>query len=307
MALTLVPLALLRVAGRWAARITDIYGWRDQALLVLAGSTAYALIAFGVSQVCDLSGAAVVSAGTAVACSGLVSITGLGLGILAAKGGWTSAWVRLPESVWPALVAAGATGAALVCLAASVGAIAILARWSAAVGLGQALGSGWADAVGVLLASVAYLPNMIMWVLAYVSGPGILIGGGATASVFSVTGGLLPTVPMLAAVPAEPGQFAPLLLLLVVSAGAVGAFVMRRHISLDLREELGMMIVSSTLVSLSVLLLAWLSGGSLGANRLSDLGPRPVVTALCVWGLTLVGSLLVPLVAAAARRRVPSS
>jgi uncharacterized membrane protein len=159
----------------------------------------------------------------------------------------------------------------------------------------------------VLLASVAYLPNMIMWVLAYVSGPGILIGGGATASVFSVTGGLLPTVPMLAAVPAEPGQFAPLLLLLVVSAGAVGAFVMRRHISLDLREELGMMIVSSTLVSLSVLLLAWLSGGSLGANRLSDLGPRPVVTALCVWGLTLVGSLLVPLVAAAARRRVPSS
>ena len=304
LALMLVPLSLLRAAGAWAARITAVQGRLDQALLVLAGTTAYSLIAFGVSQVCDLGGAATVSVGMTVGWSGVVAVIGLSMGILSAKGGWPMVWSSLPEFVRAALAGAVATGAALIALSAVVGVVAVLARWSQVVGLGQALGSGWTDAIGVCLLSLVYLPNLLMWVLAYISGPGLIIGGGATASVFSVTGGLLPSIPVLAAVPSEPGRGAPLLLLLVVAAGVLGVVIVQRHWSFELRDHAGVVVVSTTIVSIVVLLFMWLSGGALGAARLGYLGPRPLLTALSVWALTTAGALVVALISALRRPRV---
>ena len=304
LALMLVPLSLLRAAGAWAARITAVQGRLDQALLVLAGTTAYSLIAFGVSQVCDLGGAATVSVGMTVGWSGVVAVIGLSMGILSAKGGWPMVWSSLPEFVRAALAGAVATGAALIALSAVVGVVAVLARWSQVVGLGQALGSGWTDAIGVCLLSLVYLPNLLMWVLAYISGPGLIIGGGATASVFSVTGGLLPSIPVLAAVPSEPGRGAPLLLLLVAAAGVPGAVIVQRHWSFELRDQVGALIVSTTIVSIVVLVFMWLSGGALGAARLGYLGPRPLLTALSVWALTTAGALVVALISALRRPRV---
>ena len=302
LALLAVPLSLLRIAGRWAARITDVDGWLDRALLVLAGSTAYALIAFGISQICDLGGAAAVTPAMAVAWSAGVSATGLSLGILSAKGGWAAMWTRLPEFVQGVLIAAGAMGATLITVASGVGAIALLANWSGVVSLGRALGSGWTDIVGVTLVSLAYLPNLIRWVLAYISGAGLVIGGGATASVFSVSGGLLPAFPALAAIPSDPSPMAPLLLLLVLLAGAVGAVVVRRHFGFQTRDEAGVIVVGATVVSLGALVLTWLSGGALGAGRLSYLGPKPALTAACLWGLVVAGGLVVTLASAALPR-----
>jgi len=302
LALLAVPLTLLRLAGRWAARITDVNGWLDQSLLVLAGTTAYALIAFGVSQMCDLGGAATVTPAMAVGWSAGVSAVGLSLGILSAKGGWASLWIQLPEFVQGAVLAAGSMAATLIAATSGVGAIALLANWSGVVGLGRSLGSGWTDIVGVTLVSLVYLPNLILWVLAYICGAGLVIGGGATASVFCVSGGLLPAFPALAAIPSAPGQLAPLLLVLVVLAGAIGAVVLRRHFTFQIRDEAGAIVVGASIVSTVVLLLTWLSGGGLGAGRLSYLGPKPVLTGLWVWGLITAGGLLVTLVAAALPR-----
>jgi hypothetical protein len=268
----------------------------DQALLVLAGSTAYALIAFGVSQICDLGGTATVTPAMAVGWSAVVSAVGLSLGILSAKGGWVIVWTQVPEFVKGALTAAAAISATLIAVSAGVGAVALLANWSGVVGLGRALGSGWTDIAGVLLVSLVYLPNLIVWVLAYISGAGLAIGGGATASVFAVSGGLLPSFPALAAIPSDPGRFAPMLLILVLLAGAAGSVVVRRHFGFQTRDEAGVIVVGTTIVSFAVLGLTGLSGGGLGAGRLSYLGPKPVMTALWVWGLTVAGGLLVTLV-----------
>jgi len=296
MALLVIPLSLLRIAGRWAARITSVQGWVDHALLVVAGTTAYMLIAFGVSQLCDLNGVASVSTPMTVISSGIIGALGLALGILGAKGGWGMVWSQIPADVRPILIAASSIACALVSFCAAIGIIALLANWSTVIGLGSALGTGLTDVLGVLLVTCAYLPNLIVWVLGYISGAGVVIGGGATASVFSVSGGLLPSVPVLAAIPSEPGRLAPLLLVLPVLAGVIGALILHRRFVFQLRNEVLALLSASALVSMAVLGLAWLSGGSLGAARLSYLGPKPFLTAVAVFVLTSAGAVVCALI-----------
>lgn len=291
LALMAVPLALLRISGRWAARITSVEGWTDQALLVVAGTTAYALIAFGVSQFCDLGGAATVSPAMAVGWAGVIGALGLSLGVLSAKGGWRQVWSLTPEHVRPTLVAAAGTSCALIAISAAVGVFSLLINWKAVTGLEHALAGSVIDLVGILFLTLAYLPNLIVWVLAYVSGAGIVIGGGATATVFSISGGLLPSIPVLAAIPSDPGRLAPLLLLLPVAAGVVGALIVHHRYELELRDKVIALVLGCALVAMATLTLTWLSGGSLGAARLAYLGPKPVLTALCVFGLTVAGSV----------------
>ena len=295
--LVVIPLSLLRIAGRWAARISAVEGWVDQGLLVVAGTTAYALIAFGVSQLCDLDGAAQVSPSTAVGWSAAIAALGLWLGILSAQGGWARVRSALPVDVRPVALAAASIACALLALSGAIAAVALLANWSAAISLGQAMGTGPTDVLGVLVLSLAYVPNLLVWALGYISGAGVVIGGGASATVFSVSGGLLPSIPVLAAIPANPGQLAPLLLVLPVLAGVAGGVILRRRIHLELRDELLALAAASAVVSVGVLVLAWLSGGSLGAARLSYLGPKPLLTALCVFGLTAAGSMAFALIA----------
>ena len=291
MALLLIPLCLLRIAGRWAARISNVEGWVDQGLLVVAGTTAYSLIAFGVSQLCDLGGAADVSPAMAVGAAGVVAAVGLALGILSAKGGWDLLRSAMPAEVQPVAIASAAMASALLGLSAAVGALALLANWSSVVTLGRALGTGPTDVLGTLVLTLVYVPNLLVWVLGYISGAGVMIGGASTATVFSVGGGLLPSIPVLAAIPAQPARLAPLLLLAPVIAGVVGGVVLRRRMALELRDEVLALAAGSAVVSVGVLGLAWLSGGSLGADRLSYLGPKPLLTALCVFGLATAGAV----------------
>jgi Family of unknown function (DUF6350) len=289
-ALLLIPLSLLRIAGRWAARITAVQGWVDQTLLVVAGTTAYVLIAFGVSQLCDLNGAAQVSTAMTVFWSALIGSAGLALGILAAKGGWRQVWTYIPDDVRPVLIAAAAMAWTLTAICAAMGAVALIMNWSGVIGLSRALGTSVTDVLGIFVLSCVYLPNLLLWVLGYISGVGVVIGGGATANVFSVSGGLLPSIPVLAAIPADPGRFAPLLVVLPVLAGAVGAIVLHKRFTFELRDEILSLLSASAVVAFGVLGVAWLSAGSLGADRLSYLGPKPLLTALAVFALTACGA-----------------
>ncbi len=296
LALVVIPLSLLRIAGRWAARISAVEGWVDQGLLVVAGTTAYALLAFGVSQLCDLGGAAQVSPAMAVGWSAATAAVGLTLGIGSAHGGWARVRSALPVEVLPVALAAASIACALLALSAAIAVVALIANWSTVISLGQAMSTGPTDVLGVLVLSLVYVPNLLVWALGYISGAGVVIGGGACATVFSVSGGLLPSIPVLAAIPSDPGRLAPLLLFLPVLAGVAGGVILHRRIHLELRDEVLALAAGSAVVSVGVLVLAWLSGGSLGAARLSYLGPKPLLTALCVFGLTAAGSIAFALI-----------
>ena len=90
------------------------------------------------------------------------------------------------------------------------------------------------DAVGgvvLAVAELAYLPNLVVWALAWLTGAGFAVGEGTHFAPDGVVGGALPAVPMLGALPAADiaGPATSLVPLLVVAVGAlVGLYVHRR-------------------------------------------------------------------------------
>jgi hypothetical protein len=287
-----VVLALLVAAGRWAVRISPVPSYGGLALLVALGSVAYAAIGVLVAAFASLAGATVSGPAAAVA-TGLLAAVGLGAGAVAGSDTGRGLVADLPVLVRRAAVAGLASGAALVAFSAIAALGALAAHWSLVRGMTHQVAPGAGDAVGITLTTLAYLPNLLVWALAYVCGPGFGVGGGATVDPFSASGGLLPAVPVLGAIPSPAPALGPLLLLLPVLAGVVGAVVLRRrHRDLELLDEALALLAGALAVGIVVELLAALSGGSLGDGRLVDLGPPPFVTGLAAGGLVAAGSLL---------------
>lgn len=289
-----LALLLLFLAGRWAVRITSTTSVADTALLVVGGAATYALLGMLVAQASSLAGATVAPL-TALASCGAIALLGLGAGALAGGPLGADALGRLPRPARDSLLAAGAAAGALAVVVGIVAAVAVAMRWSTITSMSHQLAPGAGDAVGVLLLTLAYLPNLLVWVLAYVAGPGFSVGGGTGVDPFSQTGGLLPAVPILGAVPEQAPAAGPLLLLLPVAAGMAAAVVLRRRRSLPLREEAVALLGGAAIVAVGTALLAGLSAGALGDGRLEQLGPPALATGLALGGLVAAGSLLVSL------------
>jgi hypothetical protein len=173
-----------------------------------------------------------------------------------------------------------------------VAVVAIVVRWGTESALLHSVANGAGDTVGLLLVSLAYLPNLLVWTLAYVVGPGFGIGAGESVSAFSSGGALLPGLPLLGAVPPDSPAAAPLLLLVPVVCGVVASVLLRRREQLPLVEEAVALLVGAGLLGVAVSVLAWLSGGSLGGGRLTGLGPAALVTGAATFGLVAAGAVL---------------
>ncbi len=296
MALLALPLALLFRSGRWAARTCATRTWGDAALLVAAGTAVYGLIGLLVAQSASLGGATVPDL-PALGWTALVAACGLAAGVGAGASLVEPGWQSLPERVrWMCVVAATAA-AACVALAGVATAVAIVARWSTVTGLHHQLAPTATDSLDVVLLSLAYLPDLLVWALAYVAGPGFAVGGGAVVDPFSMSGSLLPALPVLGAVPTEAAAAAPLLLLLPVLVGAGSVLVLRRRVSLPVVEEALVVLGGAALLALPVAVVCALAGGSLGSGRLAQVGPNPLAVAGALAALVGAGALLTVLLA----------
>jgi hypothetical protein len=156
--------------------------------------------------------------------------------------------------------------------------------------LERSLAPGVVGTVLLLLLQFGYLPNAIVWAIAFTLGPGFAFG---SATVVAPTGSALaqlPALPLLAALPpgvhsALPAGLEPVVLALPYLAGGLGGLLLVRAVpslGLDVAPMLGLVCGA---VSGGVLgLLAAVSGGPLGDGRLAAVGPSPwqvgVVSAL---------------------------
>ncbi|SDD79678.1 cell division protein PerM [Auraticoccus monumenti] len=170
-----------------------------------------------------------------------------------------------------------------------------------------------AAAAVLVLAQLAYLPNLVLWAVSYVLGAGFTVGSGSLVSPMVTELGLLPGFPVLAALPAEGvGDWGRALWLLSgVLAGGVAAFVLmgrRPPVRADVSSLAGGL--AGVAGGLLVTAVAATSRGSLGTGRLVDLGPRMpelAVMAITVMGLAgLVAGLVAWLVARVRGRRTPA-
>jgi hypothetical protein len=131
----------------------------------------------------------------------------------------------------------------------------------------------------LLLAGLSYLPNSVIWAIAYMLGPGFSFGVGTAVSPDGSALGAIPLFPMLAGLPAGPGAAFPMWLgffvLVTPYLAGVLAGVMTVRIAptpfLEAAPLWGLLTGSLTAAVIGV--LAKFSGGPLGAGRLGSVGP----------------------------------
>lgn len=300
--LTLIPFGSAVVAGRRIARAC----WRGQFLTpFFTGMVAYA----GMGAVVALI-SATDRVSTSVAAGALFPLIPVGLGTLV--GGWsvsrslasvlgadaaswlhrTSQYSRWAGSYAWAVVRAGFLAAvAVVGSGALITAGALAGNWDRIVGVYQYLGTGAAGDTALTALQFGYLPNLVVWAAAWASGAGFSVGADTLASPLHTSLGTLPQFPVLEAIPrGEAWPYAGAFVVLPVLAGMLAGWWFLREGENHLDDWMAIRLplrwltfVLSTLLTVALIaavgaglvsLLAWLSHGSLGLGRLSDIGPH---------------------------------
>ncbi|KAB7743623.1 hypothetical protein GA707_13540 [Nostocoides sp. F2B08] len=185
------------------------------------------------------------------------------------------------------LLAAG-TLAAVVAVGLSVGDV---------LALQSDLRPGLVGGVVLTFIQVMALPNLGLWILSFVAGPGFSVVDGAAVTWDGASTALVPMIPVLGAHP-EPVAFpsaTPLIALTVVATGAwlgwQSLAATARLASLRAKALTVLSAVAST--GALIALLDRIGGGSLGMGRLVDVGAPAAILGLTVAGWLLLGAALV--------------
>jgi len=292
--LVVVPGVLIERAGRWMANAGHVTELRDVGYVAVAIACPYALFTGAVAIACR-SQVAEPSLWQAVAAGFLLALAAGGLG--AARG--LAPWRKLaglmpprPRSVIVGMLAALAVLTACGALLAGVSLAMHLGTYRTAVG---SLSPGIGGSALLLLAGLSYLPNSVIWAIAYMLGPGFLFGVGTAVSPSGSALGALPAFPMLAALPVgQAAAFPPWLgffvLVMPYLAGALAGLMTVRIAPTPQIEAAPLWgLLTGSLAGVVIGFAAKFSGGPLGSGRLAAVGPAGIeagVVAVLEVGVT---------------------
>ncbi|MCP2272438.1 cell division protein PerM [Actinokineospora diospyrosa] len=145
--------------------------------------------------------------------------------------------------------------------------------------------------VGMLLLSLGYLPNAVVAATGFAAGPGFSLGS-VVVSPMDFSGGAVPPLPLLGALP-EHGQ--PWWLVLFALPGAVGTLVgwVLREVDESPRMRLRAVAVASVVVAMAFAVMGGASGGALGGGPFHPLDLRAawLSLALVAW-IAIPGGLV---------------
>ncbi|WP_232514418.1 DUF6350 family protein [Cellulomonas sp. PSBB021] len=300
--ITLVPLGvtLLALFTGWASARRS--GVADRTAL-LGGTLAYA----GLVAVLALATAGPVAALRGLAGGALVGGAGVAAGLLARPEAptWrevTRPWHgRLPVVVAVGVEAATVAAAAVVVVGAVVATSWVLAGRTTVVAIAEGLDLDTLGGAVLALAELAFAPVLVVWAVAWAAGPGFWVGEGTHFATDAVTGGTLPAVPMLGALPGAdvvggPSLLAPALL---VGCGALAGWYLHR----GLRARDGLRawstgvacVVCAAGAGLVAGLLVLAGSGGVGPGRMAQVGASAVTVGGAVALEVLFGAVLVAL------------
>jgi len=202
-------------------------------------------------------------------------------------------------------IGGGVVGALTLLAAAGLVVLAgLVARADAAGALWDGLRPGLLGGFGLLLVCLLLLPNVVLWTVAAMLGPGYALGAGTSVTLTSSTLGAVPALPILAALPPagpRPGWLIGLAALPLLAGALAGYLGVSRagalsHAGVPTRGELRTDVVSGagagalagSLVGIGLLL----SGGAVGPGRLGRSGPElPLSVVLAISVLALGGAV----------------
>ncbi len=296
--LVLVPGAMLWRAGRWVVRTGHVRRLRHVGYAAVALAVPYCTLT-GALAVASRSPLASASLPQAVACGLVLSLASGGLGAARELAPWSQLVRLLPDRERSVLLGVASALAILVTGGALLAAAALADHLHEYATLERSLAPGTVGVLLLLLLQLAYLPNAVVWAVAFSLGPGFAFGNGTVVAPTGSALAQLPAFPILAALPpglhaAMPGWLAPLVLALPYLAGGVGGVLLVRTAPTLTIEAAPLWGLACGAVSGAVLgLLAAFSGGPLGSGRLAAVGPS-------AWQVGVVSALEIGVAAAVA-------
>lgn len=235
-----------------------------------------------------------------------VHLTAAGIGMGSRWWRPLAAQLPVPVPAWVFAAAQPALRAAMALLAsgAALTAVALISSWDT-VGDLVAAGNGFVGGLGLTVLSILYLPNVVLGAVAVLVGATAHVGTAAVG-LLEVTGGPVPALPLLGALPAGGGGGAALALLTVPAA--IGVMLGRdcaRGVTSSL-EAAQRATVAAVAVALGLGLLAFAGGGNLGSFGTVGVD-LPVFVGLVFAWLGLLGGAVAALSRLRGRRPEPAA
>ncbi|MFT7836516.1 DUF6350 family protein [Saccharothrix sp. BKS2] len=153
---------------------------------------------------------------------------------------------------------------ALAAAGALVLALGLVLSWPTTAALFDQSGGTIGTGLGIWLLCLAYLPNAVVGALSYVVGAGFSLGP-VVVNPLEFTGGAVPAVPLLAALPEEQSGWLPLVLVLPGVIGVLAGFTLRDAAPVP-RSRVRAVLIAGVTAGVGALVLAAVAGGALGGG-----------------------------------------
>ncbi len=319
LALTLLPFALAWRAGRRLARAS----YTDQLWQAILG----ALGAYAATSLLIASFSSNVDATVPLGAGTLIPLIAAGAGLVTGAYREAGAWSRLigvdragwiartsqhwrwaGSYLWSVLRSGFLALLVSLGLSAALFATAVGLQWAQIAAIYERLDAGIVGATVLTLSQLGFMPNLIIWTMAWASGSGFALGVDSSVSPWGSTLGPLPAIPVLGAIPAGALEYGYAALAVPLVAGILAGWWFFRegenHFDEWLEITLHRRWLSGTASTLSMGLLvgvtaaagsgvlAWLSRASLGLGRFTELGPNPWAVMLWLGVGTALGSVI---------------
>jgi len=294
--LVLLPGALLWRAGRWLVRGVVVASPAQALTAALAVAVPYSLLAGGLAAA-SRTALAAPSIPQAFVAGFVVAAVAVGFGASRALAPWSQLGALLSPRTRSVLAGAAASLAMLGAAGALLTAMALASHVREFGAVNGLLAPGIVGAGLLFLAELAYLPNAVLWAIAYMLGPGFAVGTGTIVAPTGSALGQLPAFPLLAALPQNThGSGSTWLAVLVLAcpylAGALGGLLVARIAPTPVLEAAPIRGFCCGALTGAVLgVLAAFAGGPLGDGRLAAVGPS-------AWQVAVVAALEVGIAAA---------
>lgn len=306
LSLTIVPLGItaLAVFVAHASARRSAYPSRGAWLAGIGAYVASVLVVLALTGSAGPIGAGAGSVLRTLAGALLVAAVGLGWGML--RPGRLAeisrpVTERVPAPV-RAVLRAGAMVPGLLLAAAAV--VTVGWAFSGRAGAGDVIAGLGLDTFSGLMMAIAQLsvvPNLVVWAVAWLAGPGFAVGQGTVFSPSQVVSGPMPALPMLGSLPAEPSPWGVWVPSVVVAAGVVAGWWLHRRVPPRAAwQPVALAVGAGVVAGLVVSAATALAGGSVGPGRMSEVGARPLEVGTWVAVLAAAGALLVAVPADAA-------
>jgi hypothetical protein len=287
----LLGLLLTRRAGAWTGRLLPSPSIAEAVGIVAGAGIVYGAGGAGIAWL-SAGGSAAAEPGWALLVTGVVAAVGTLWGISREADLVPGLRARVTDATWQTASAGLAAVLGMVAVGAALLTASLVRHFGEVAGTLADLDAGFVGSAGLTLVGALSLPNLAIWAMSVLVGPGFEVGSTGGLSLFGGQVESLPALPVLAAIPSTVPAWAPVLMLVPVLLGVLAG---RVRWGRDLPTLSGALLSGAGVAAVVAVLVAGLgvlSSGSFGGGQLAEVGPVLVPVTAAATGLVLLGFLL---------------